>query len=103
VTTLQARRAQVHQNFLVEHLPAGDPSVMAHLHTMSEPFIHGGYTSADARIHAEALLASTMSNQAAILGFLDVFWILGWISAASAVLAFFIRPFDSRGGPPSGE
>ena len=100
VTTMQARRAQVHQNFLVEHLPSGDPGVLAHLHTMSTQFIHGGYTSADAPLHAEALLASTMSNQAGILGFLDVFWMLGWISVASALLAFFIRPFDPRGGPP---
>ncbi len=99
VTTMQARRAQVHQNFLIEHLPAGDPAVLANLHTTSNQFIHGGYTSADATIHAEALLASNMSNQAGILGFLDVFWLLAWISAASALLAFFIRPFDSRGGP----
>jgi DHA2 family multidrug resistance protein len=103
VTTMQARRAQVHQNFLVEHLGVGDPSVLARLHTLSSQFIHGGYTAADATIHAEALLASTMSNQAGILGFLDVFWMLGWISAASALLALFIRPFDSRGGPPAGD
>jgi len=103
VTTMQARRAQVHQNFLVEHLGVGDPSVLAHLHSMSTQFIHGGYTAADATLHAEALLASNMSNQAGILGFLDVFWMLGWISAASALLALFIRPFDSRGGPPAGD
>ncbi|HEY0256250.1 MAG TPA: MFS transporter, partial [Candidatus Methylacidiphilales bacterium] len=99
VTTMQARRAQVHQNFLVEHLPAGDPTVKAHLHTMSTTFIHGGYTSADATLHAQALLASTMSNQASILGFLDVFWMLAWLSIGSAVLAFFIKPFNARGGP----
>jgi MFS transporter, DHA2 family, multidrug resistance protein len=99
VTTMQARRAQVHQNFLVEHLGVGDPSVQAQLNSMNTQFIHGGYTAVDARIHAEALLASNMSNQAGILGFLDVFWMLGWISAASAVLALFIRPFNSRGAP----
>jgi DHA2 family multidrug resistance protein len=31
VTTMQARREQVHQNFLVEHLSVGDPTVMARL------------------------------------------------------------------------
>jgi DHA2 family multidrug resistance protein len=102
VTTMQARREQVHQNFLVEHLQSGDPGVLAHLKTMSTVFIHGGYTAVDATIHAEALLASTMTNQASILAFLDVFWMLGWISAASALLALFIRPFDSRGGPQKG-
>jgi DHA2 family multidrug resistance protein len=100
VTTMQARRMQVHQNFMVEHLPVGDPGVLAHLHTMATQFIHGGYTARDATIHSEALLAFTMSNQASILGFLDVFWMLGWISAASALLALLIRPFDSHGGPP---
>jgi DHA2 family multidrug resistance protein len=103
VTTMQARRAQVHQNFLVEHLQAGDPGVLSRLQTMTDQFIHGGYTSVDAKIHGEALLASTMSNQAGILAFLDVFWMLGWISAASAMLAFFIRPFNPRGDAPKGE
>jgi DHA2 family multidrug resistance protein len=99
VTTMQARRAQVHQNFLVEHLQTGDPAVLARIHTMATTFMRAGYTSADATLHADALLASTMANQAGILAFLDVFWMLGWISAFSALLALFIRPFDSRGGP----
>jgi len=98
VTTLQARREQVHQNFLIEHLPSGNSEVLAHIQSMSNQFIHGGFTSADAKLHAEALLAFNMTNQASILGFLDVFWILGWISAASALVALFIRPFNSRGG-----
>jgi DHA2 family multidrug resistance protein len=102
VTTMQARRAQVHQNFLIEHLQAGDPAVIAHLQTSTNQFIRGGYTAMDAPIHAEALLASNMANQAGILAFLDVFWLLAWISAASAVLAFFIRPFDPRGGAKGG-
>lgn len=102
VTTMQARRMQVHQNFLVEHLSVGDPAVLARLHAISNQFVHGGYTSGDAPLHARALLAFTMSNQASILGFLDVFWILGWISAGSALLALFIRRFDSSGGPPAG-
>jgi len=101
VTTLQARRAQVHQTFLIEHLPAGDPGVLAHLKTMTNQFIHGGYTAIDAPLHAEALLAQTMSNQASILAFLDVFWMLGWISAFSAFLALLIRPFDPSGGAKS--
>jgi len=103
VTTMQARRMQVHQTFLVEHLPAGDPAVLARLHALTLQFTHGGYTPADAPLHARALLASTMSNQASILGFLDVFWILGWISAGSALLALLIRPFDPRGGPPASD
>jgi DHA2 family multidrug resistance protein len=92
----------VHQNFLIEHLQSGDPSVLAHLKSMTTIFTQGGYTVADAKIHGEALLASTMTNQASILAFLDVFWMLAWISAASALAALFIRPFDSRGGAQKG-
>ncbi|MCE0498604.1 MAG: DHA2 family efflux MFS transporter permease subunit [Methylacidiphilales bacterium] len=102
VTTMQARRAQVHQNFLIEHLSVGDPAVNARLNTLATTFRHGGYTSFDAIQHAEALLANTMSNQANILAFLDVFWVLGWISVISALVAFFIRPFNPRGGPVGG-
>jgi MFS transporter, DHA2 family, multidrug resistance protein len=99
VTTMQARREQVHQGFLIEHLQKGDPEVIARLHTMATQIRHGGYTAADAPLHAEAQLSHLMANQASILGFLDVFWLLAWISAASALLAFFIRPFNPSGGP----
>jgi DHA2 family multidrug resistance protein len=99
VTTLEARREQVHQTFLVEHLPAGDPAVMTRLRAYSAQMMHGGYTAQDAKLHAKALLAQTMADQAKMLAFLDVFWVLAWCSVASAALALFIRPFDSRGGP----
>ena len=101
VTTMQARREQVHQNFIIEHLGVGDPGVLANLKSMTTTFTHGGYTAVDAKIHAEALLSFNMTNQASILGFLDVFWMLGWISAASAFLALLIRPFSSKGAPPA--
>ncbi len=98
VTTLQARREQVHQSFLIEHLAAGDPAVAARITSLSRPFIQGGFTASDAKLHGEALLASNMMNQASILGFLDVFWVLAWLSAGSALLVLFIRPFNPRGG-----
>jgi len=99
VTTMQARRAQVHQNFIVEHLSPGDPAVTNRLDTLGKTFMHSGYTAFDAKLHAEALLSSTMSNQANILAFLDVFWMLAWFSLGSAVLVIFIRPFDPHGAP----
>ena len=99
VTTMQARREQVHQNFLIEHLQSGDPGVLARLQNLGTTFMQGGYTAIDSKIHAEALLAQTMTNQASILAFLDVFWILGWISLASAFFALLIRSFDPTGGP----
>jgi len=99
VTTIQARREQVHQSFLIEHLSSGAPDVTDRVATLSKQFMHGGYTAADATLHAQALLASTMTNQASILAFLDVFWMLAWLSAGSALLVLFIRPFDSRGAP----
>jgi DHA2 family multidrug resistance protein len=99
VTTMQARRAQVHQNFLIEHLSVGDPAVLARLHALGNVFRQGGYTSFDSTQHAQALLANSMANQANILGFLDVFWMLACISVVSAGLALFIRPFNPGGGP----
>ncbi len=101
VTTMQARREQVHQNFLIEHLQAGDPNVIARLQSLATNFEHGGLTKIDAPLHAQAQLSMIMTNQASILGFLDVFWLLAWISAGSAILAFFIRPFSASGAPPA--
>ncbi len=99
VTTLQAQRQQVHQTFIVEHLPVGDPDVLQRLRTLGATFQHSGYNATDASLHAKALLASTVQNQAGILSFLDVFWVLGWFSLGSALLVFFIRPFKTGGAP----
>ena len=99
VTTLQAQRQQVHQSFLIEHLQSGNPAVLQRLQTLNTTFQHGGLTPADAKLHAEALLANTVNNQASILAFLDVFWVLGWLSASSALLVFFIRRFNPGGAP----
>ena len=101
VTTMEARREQVHQTFLVEHLSAGDPAVTARLQAYSAQMMQGGFTARDATIHAEALLASNMADQAKIMAFLDVFWVMAWVSVASAVMALFIRPFRSGGAPPA--
>ncbi len=94
---------QVHQNFLIEHLGVAIPAVQTRLHDTGLQFMRGGYTAVDSTIHAQALLASNMANQAGILGFLDVFWMLGWISAGSALLALLIRPFNPKGGAPAAE
>ena len=103
VTTIQARRAQVHQNFLIEHLGVGDPGVISQLKNMATQIAHGGgFNNVDAKIHAQALLQSNMSNQASILAFLDVFWVLAWISAGSALLALFIKAVQQQGRPTSG-
>jgi hypothetical protein len=60
--------------------------------------MHHGYSQADAATHAAAQLYAKLQSQAAILSFLDCFWLLGAFALIGPVLASFIRKFNQNAG-----
>jgi hypothetical protein len=60
-------------------------------------FVQQGFAAPDAAQRALAQLDANVQRQAAALGFLDCFWLLGIVAFAAAVLTIFIRRF-SQGG-----
>jgi DHA2 family multidrug resistance protein len=98
VTTILARRAQVHQNVLVSHITRSDPSLTASVRLMTSHFVAFGYSSSDAATRAVAQVYALVQQQAALLAFLDCFWLLGLIALIGPVLAIFIRKFQQGGG-----
>jgi DHA2 family multidrug resistance protein len=91
VTTLLARRTQYHQSVLVAHATPYDPPYRERLVALSRQFATGGFSAADAAVHAKAQLAHIIQQQASFLSFLDCFWVLGCACLIGAPLVFFTR------------
>jgi DHA2 family multidrug resistance protein len=102
VTTLLERRTQFHHSVLVQHLTPENPVFRQTLDALGQRLIAAGASTADAAQQAYGLAAQAVDRQAAMLGFLDCFYVLGWISLASLLLGLATKPFRS-GGKPSAE
>ncbi|HKW32778.1 MAG TPA: DHA2 family efflux MFS transporter permease subunit [Candidatus Acidoferrum sp.] len=97
VTTLLARRTQYHQSVLVAHATPLRQPYQETLGALSRYFAAHGFTAPDAALHAKAQLARILQQQAAFLGFLDCFWILGIACLIGAPLVFLTRKIRSAG------
>lgn len=93
VTTMLERRSQYHQAILSTHITLLDGGVVAQLQATTATLMHSGYSDADAAIRATARLSQLVEQQAAMLGFLDCFHLLGMVAFAGPVLALLIRRF----------
>ena len=101
VTTMLARRSQFHQTVLVSHTSNTNIGFLASLEATKNYLIAHGYSSSDAATRALARAYAAVQRQAAILSFLDCFWMLGVIALIGPVLAIFIRKFNQRGEAPA--
>jgi MFS transporter, DHA2 family, multidrug resistance protein len=97
VTTLLARRTQYHQSVLVAHATPFQSRYQERLQAISSYFVTHGFTVPDAALHAKAQLARLIQQQAAFLGFLDCFWLLGCACLIGAPLVFLTRKVRSAG------
>ncbi len=90
VTTLLARRQQLHQNYLVQHLFQYNPRLQQALSQLSGHF----QERADA-IHAQqqayGQIFRSVGRQASVLAYIDVFWILGGFSVLAIVFVLFAK------------
>jgi MFS transporter, DHA2 family, multidrug resistance protein len=98
VTTLLARRTQYHQSILVAHATPLDLPYQERLASLSRHYASGGFSSADAAIHAQAQFAHLLQQQASFLSFLDCFWMLGCACLIGAPLVLLTRKIRSLPG-----
>jgi MFS transporter, DHA2 family, multidrug resistance protein len=97
VTTLLARRTQYHQSVLVAHATPFHQLYQQTLDRFSQYFLTHGFSVPDAVLHAQAQLARIIQQQAAFLGFLDCFWVLGCACLIGAPLVFLARRVRTAG------
>jgi MFS transporter, DHA2 family, multidrug resistance protein len=91
VTTLIARRAQVHQVYLARHVAPGQPGFGAASAGLAARLVASGVQAERAAQVAYALLYQNLIGQATVLAYLDTFLVLAGASAIMFVLSFALR------------
>jgi DHA2 family multidrug resistance protein len=97
VTTMLERRTQFHHSVLVQHLTPDNPLFNQRLESLTQYFSSAGSSAADASQTAYGLVSALANRQAAFLGSLDCFYVLGWVALVTLVLALMTKPYRSGG------
>ena len=93
-TTLLARRSQVHQDRLVSTITPTSLPAHIFLQNLATRFEALGTDSASAMQKAISSVAQTITTQAAVLSYLDIFVVLMYGCLIAAALTFFLRKID---------
>ena len=98
VTTLLARRAQLHQSFLAPHATNYDPSFRNELAGLSRTLVHSGLSVPDAKRQALGRIYQSLLGQSQTLAYLDTFLVLAIGAGMMFLLSFIVRRNDPSGG-----
>jgi DHA2 family multidrug resistance protein len=101
VTTLIARRSQVHQAQLAAHTTAFDAEYQARVAAIARAMEHAGSTSIDAARQATGAMYRQLLQQSTQLAYLDALWILG-VGAALMVPILWLTKRPGPMGAPAG-
>jgi DHA2 family multidrug resistance protein len=99
VTTMLVRREQFHQHVLVSHLSAADAPVRNTISSLGGYLANQGVSTPDGIKQAYGMMANAMSQQAAMLSFLDCFWLLGFVAIIGLPLALMVKRFAAARAP----
>jgi MFS transporter, DHA2 family, multidrug resistance protein len=92
MTTLLARRQQVHQNQLISHITPSDIATQNTLHGLERYFrLQQPLSAYDATHKALGAIYVMVQQQAAMLSFVEAFWIMGIIFWSMAPLVLLLR------------
>ena len=96
VTTMLARRSQLHQDRLVERANRINPGFQAAINGLAQQLAHGGMNWVDAEKHAMARFYADLRAQATALAYLDTYLALAVAAALMFLLSFTLRKNDPR-------
>jgi len=94
VTTILARRAQVHQVMLANYTSLSVPEFKASAGALASQLSRSG--AGDAQISAYARIYQSMKDQASALSYIDTFWMLGIATSVMFVLSFFLKKNNTK-------
>lgn len=98
VTTLIARRAQVHQAYLVSHVTPGNLTLQQAITALAQRLNVAGLESSLAQRQAVGRIYRETIAQATTLAYIDTFSILAVVAAIMFVLSFFLKKNEPGGG-----
>jgi len=101
VTTMLARRAQVHQSVLVTHLSGYNGHFMVAVRALGQRFAASGTGAVMGTKQAYAAIGGMVAQQSALLAYLDNFLALGLVCLALVPLTFWMKR-PRTGGPIAG-
>jgi len=99
-TTLIARREQYHQSVLVSHVTPYDSAYRGMASGLQQSYQAGAASAADALHQAQAQIYALVQQQAAMLSYIDAFWVFGVVFLALVPLVFIMRRPGSGAAPP---
>jgi len=91
MTTFLARRSQVHQDQMTAHITPYDHNAAMMMRGMTGWFMAHGSNSVEATRKALGAMYGMVQQQAALLSFVEAFWIMGVIFLAMLPLVLFLR------------
>ncbi len=98
VTTLIARRAQVHQVYLVAQVTPGRPTFTQTVAALADHLATLGLDSTLALHQAYGRVYRATIAQATTLAYIDTFWVLAMGAAVMFLLSFALKKNDPSGG-----
>jgi MFS transporter, DHA2 family, multidrug resistance protein len=98
VTTMLARRAQVHQSNLSANIHTGSAKLHAMLNGMQHMLMGRGSSAWLAARQAQGMVAGMVDQQATVMAYIDCFWLLG-IAALTMIPFVFLMKRVKPGGP----
>ena len=98
VTTMLDRRTQVHLTDFATHVNNGNPALLSMMRGAAQAMRTHGASAADATQQAYALIQGTIQRQAAMLAYVDCFWLLGVAILIMIPMAFLVKKSKPGGG-----
>jgi DHA2 family multidrug resistance protein len=95
-TTLLARRSQMHQMRLADHLTPTSAGFQRQLMILKERFAAQGMDAVTAMKQALASIYHSVGTQADMLSYLDIFKVLMFASFLAAALTLFLKRIDLK-------
>lgn len=100
MTTFLARRSQVHQNHLTAHITAGNLEVRRSLQGMQAWFHLHGFDDHTAFRKALGAVYGMVQQQAAMLSFVEAFWVMGVIFLVMLPFILLLRRNGQKTAAP---
>jgi DHA2 family multidrug resistance protein len=98
VTTLLARRAQFHQQILVDYVRSGSPQLQGSVAGLSAKLAAAGLDQHTAQMTAYARIYQAVQGQASAEAYIDTFMVLAVGSAIMICLSFLLKKNELGGG-----
>ncbi|MBS1875589.1 MAG: DHA2 family efflux MFS transporter permease subunit [Acidobacteria bacterium] len=99
ITTMLSRRSQYHQQVLVGHLTPYDSTYQGALQGIATRLTQQGVNAVEAASKAQGMIYGMVQRQAAMLAFIDIFWVLGVTFVSLIPLILLLRRVKPSHGP----